>query len=57
MGRITNKFLFLGVLAFTLWYLLTQTTLGSAFSGDITKAGSLVSTNTAEGLKTAGSYF
>ena len=57
MGRITNRILFYGLLAFILWYLLRQTTLGSAFSKDMFKFGGTASTNTSEGLRTARGYF
>jgi hypothetical protein len=53
MGRLINKLLFTGVLAFMLWYLLRQTTLGAGFTGDLMKMGGYVSTNTSEGLRTA----
>lgn len=53
MGRLTTKLLFYVLIAFGLWYLLRQTTLGSGFSSDLMKMGGYVSTNTSEGLRTA----
>ena len=56
MGRITNKFIFLIIVAFGIWYLLRKTTLGSAFSNDMFEAGGFFSTNTREGLGSAKQY-
>ena len=57
MGRITNKLIFLVVIAFGIWYLLRKTTLGTSFSNDMFKMSGYANQSASEGLDSARKYF